>query len=189
MTTARVPVGVGRIGLANVITGSRLLIAVVAFVLLVIATGNHASQSPMIIAAVLAGVSLALDGIDGRVARYRGEASRFGAIFDNEADAATVALLSVGLWINGIAGWWVLLIGAMRYLFLLAGLVVPALRGRLPVSRSRKVIGISQGISIAVALFGFALQPSAWWELLPAIALLGLFWSFGRDSLLLLRRS
>jgi phosphatidylglycerophosphate synthase len=187
MTTARVPVGAARVGLANVITGSRLLIAVVAFVLLLVATGGD-SRPLLIVAAVLAGVSLLLDGIDGRVARYRGEASRFGAAFDNEADAATVALLSVGVWINGIAGWWVLLIGAMRYLFLFAGLAVPALRGRLPVSMLRKVIGISQGISLAVAVFGFALHPSVWWELLPAIALVALFWSFGRDAVQLLAR-
>ncbi|GAB3914052.1 hypothetical protein GCM10027613_06760 [Microlunatus endophyticus] len=187
MTTARVPVGVGRVGLANVITGSRLLIAVAAFILLLVAVGGR-EQPLMIAAAVLAGVSLLLDGIDGRVARARHEASRFGAIFDNEADAATVALLSVGLWINGIAGWWVLLIGAMRYLFLLAGMVLPALRGRLPVSMLRKVLGISQGISLALALFGAAIHASAGWQLLPAIALVGLFWSFGRDTVHLLTR-
>ena len=64
---------------------------------------------------IMGTLCLTLDGVDGRVARARGEATAFGARFDMETDAAMLAVLSVAVAALGIAGWWVLAIGAMRY--------------------------------------------------------------------------
>ncbi len=66
---------------------------------------------------------LALDGLDGRAARGEGQVSAFGARFDLEVDALLIlalAVLAAGL---GKAGPWVIGLGLMRYLFVLAGLV------------------------------------------------------------------
>lgn len=179
---------VRRFGPANAVTLVRAVGTAWMLALMLQTRRSESSPVIMITIAVIAGICVLLDGVDGRVARRFGVESTFGAQFDNETDAATTAVLSFALWITEVAGWWVMIIGAMRYLFLIAGLIVPALRGRLPVSLLRKVIGISQPIGMAVAMFGAALVPSVWWQLLPAIALVALCWSFGRDAVLLLAR-
>ncbi len=53
----------------------------------------------------------------------------FGALLDMETDAFLMLVLSTLVWAEGRAGVWVLLIGAMRYLFVGASFVLPALRG------------------------------------------------------------
>ena len=62
---------------------------------------------------IMGTLCLTLDGVDGRVARARGEATAFGARFDVETDAAMLAVLSVAVGALGIAGWWVMAIGAL----------------------------------------------------------------------------
>jgi phosphatidylglycerophosphate synthase len=78
----------------------------------------------------LASVALVLDGVDGWVARRTGTVSAFGARFDMEVDAFLILVLS--LYVARDAGWWVLLIGAARYLFVAAGWALPWLRGTAP---------------------------------------------------------
>lgn len=177
-----------RFGRANVVTLVRVVGTAWVLALALQAAWLEPTAMIMVAAAVIAGICLVLDGIDGRLARRYREQSSFGERFDIETDAGTTAVLAFGLWIVGVAGWWVLIIGAMRYLFLLAGMFVPALRGRLRVSLVRKAIGISQGIAMAVALFGAAVHTSVWWQLLPVVALAALVWSFGRDCVQLLRQ-
>lgn len=71
--------------------------------------------------ALAAGLALLLDGLDGWAARRGGWASAFGARFDLEVDAFFLAVLA-GLAVDqGRLGAWVLLAGALRYLFVLAG--------------------------------------------------------------------
>jgi phosphatidylglycerophosphate synthase len=133
---------------------------------------------------------LLLDGVDGRVARARGEASAFGARFDVETDAALLVVLSVAVAGLEIAGWWVLAIPAMRYGYVTASLVLPALRTPLPYRYSGKVIAVVQAVALLVALTS---------ELLPGehrvpimillAALASLCWSFGRSVIWQLRQS
>ncbi|MGE0297513.1 CDP-alcohol phosphatidyltransferase family protein [Pseudonocardia sp.] len=125
----------------------------------------------------LAAVALALDAVDGQVARRTGTASPLGARFDMEVDAFLIAVLSVQVAL--VAGWWVLAIGAMRYVFVLAGYVWPWLRGTLPPSYAAKTIAAVQGIVLTVAAAG--LLPAAVAEAAVAVALALLTWSFGRD--------
>jgi phosphatidylglycerophosphate synthase len=89
---------------------------------------------------VLALIALVLDGVDGRVARRRGEASAFGARFDMETDALLILVLAALAWSLGKAGAWILLAGALRYLFVAAGFVLPWLRAELPPSRRRQTV-------------------------------------------------
>lgn len=95
---------------------------------------------------------LILDGFDGRVARQTGTQTPFGARFDMELDAALIMALSVLVWRGGRVGPWVLLIGLMRYLFVAASWILPALRRELPPSLRRKVGAVVQGIVLLVAL-------------------------------------
>jgi phosphatidylglycerophosphate synthase len=139
---------------------------------------------------IMGTLCLTLDGVDGLVARARGEASAFGARFDVETDAAMLIVLSVAVAALGIAGWWVLAIGAMRYGYIATSLVVPALKTPLPYRFSGKVIAVVQAVALLTAL-GFGLTHGAHWVpttfLLVALGLL--CWSFGRSVLWQLRRS
>ena len=56
-----------------------------------------------------------------------------------ETDAAMLAVLSVAVAALGIAGWWVMAIGALRYGYVATSLLVPALRTPLPYRYSGKV--------------------------------------------------
>src|SRR5262249_37020051 len=58
---------------------------------------------------------LVLDGVDGWVARSRGEASAFGAALDMETDALTIMLLGLLLFSHHLVGAWVLVAGLWRY--------------------------------------------------------------------------
>jgi phosphatidylglycerophosphate synthase len=128
--------------------------------------------------------------VDGRVARARGEATAFGARFDVETDAAMLIVLSVAVVALGIAGWWVLAIGGMRYGYVAMSLLVPALRTPLPCRSSGKVIAVVQAVALLTAL-AFGLTHGAHWVptlfLLVAFALL--CWSFGRSVIWQLRQS
>ncbi|RFS82845.1 CDP-alcohol phosphatidyltransferase family protein [Actinomadura spongiicola] len=131
----------------------------------------------------VASTALVLDGVDGRVARRTGTASRFGARFDMEVDAFLVLVLSVH--VAWTAGAWVLTIGAMRYVFGAAARVAPWLRADLRPSLARKAVAVVQGVTLVAAASGVV--PYA--EALVAAALALLLWSFGRDVAWLSRRA
>ena len=100
----------------------------------------------------ISAVALALDGVDGLVARRRGQETRFGARFDMELDAFLMLVLSVLVWRTGRVDAWVLFIGALRYLFVAAGWRWPRLTADLPPSLRRKTICVVQGIGLIVCL-------------------------------------
>jgi phosphatidylglycerophosphate synthase len=137
---------------------------------------------------IMGTLCLTLDGVDGRVARARGEA--FGARFDVETDAAMLVVLCVAVAALGIAGWWVIAIGALRYGYVATSLVVRALRTPLPYRYSGKVIAVVQAVALLAALT-FRLTHGEHWLstafLLAALA--SLCWSFGRDVIWQLRQS
>lgn len=134
----------------------------------------------------LGSIALALDGLDGWLARRTGTHSPFGARFDMESDAALLMVLSLLAWRSGQVGPWVLGIGAMRYLFVAAGMAFPWLHGELEPSLRRKIWCVVQGIALLVALAPFT--PAWIAQLACATALLGLAGSFGVDTLWLARQ-
>jgi len=136
--------------------------------------------------AVVASVALALDGVDGRVARMTGSESPFGARLDMELDAVTVAVLSVLVWQLDKAGVWVLLSGALRYLYVAAGWVWPWLRAPVFPSFARKVVCVVQVGALLVCLLPPVMAP--WSTGIAAAALVALFGSFGRDIVWLFQR-
>ncbi|HZT52229.1 MAG TPA: CDP-alcohol phosphatidyltransferase family protein [Stellaceae bacterium] len=170
-----------RFGMANAVTAARAAAAA----LLLGAWGEAAlSQSPpgdamrWVLTAVAA-AALASDGLDGWLARRYRLSSDFGARFDMETDALLVLALALLVFTAGQAGIFVLLSGAMRYLFVAAGRAVPALAAPLPPSRRRKAVCVVQTAVLVVALAP-AVPPS----MAAALCLGGLgllIYSFGVD--------
>lgn len=133
----------------------------------------------------LALVALALDGVDGWLARRQGTASAFGARFDMEVDAALIAVLAGLAWVGGKAGAWVLALGLMRYGFVAAARVWPWLAAPLPHSLRRKAVCVLQ-VAVLAALMAPVLVPPAT-TVMAAGALAALTWSFAVDVLWLWR--
>lgn len=140
-------------------------------------------QAPVAAIVAMAAVALALDAVDGLVARRTGTASALGARFDMEIDAFLILVLSV--YVAGTLGPWVLAIGAMRYAFVVAGWLLPWLREPLTPNRPRKVVAAVQGVALAVA--AAAILPTSSAIALVTVALAALVWSFGRDTVWLWR--
>jgi phosphatidylglycerophosphate synthase len=138
------------LGLANRVTLARAALSVP-----VLALSLHPSELGVGGAwwvIVLSTVVMVMDGFDGRIARRTGSQSSFGARFDMELDAALIMALALLVWRDGRVGGWVLLIGAMRYAFVIAGMLEPALTRELPPSLRRKVVCVVQGVVLLVAL-------------------------------------
>lgn len=114
----------GRFGLANTVTSGRLLLT---FALVL---RPEAWAGPTLALTALA--ILALDLVDGSLARRFDGQSRFGARYDMEVDAVFVLALSCALWSRGVAGVWVLVAGLWRYFFVVIPLLVPSRGGEAP---------------------------------------------------------
>jgi hypothetical protein len=83
--------------------------------------------------------------------------------------------------------YWVLAIGAMRYLHLAAGWVLPLLRRPLPphpiADRRRKTIAVVQSLALLIALA--PATPPSWAATICAGALALLTYSFAADIIML----
>jgi phosphatidylglycerophosphate synthase len=132
---------------------------------------------PVAVFVTLAAVALALDAVDGQVARRTNSTSALGARFDMEVDAVLILVLSAV--VAQSLGAWVLAIGAFRYAFVVASWVLPWLGGALPHRVSRKTVAAVQGIVLAVASSGLLPYPMDVAVVGTALALL--VWSFTRD--------
>jgi phosphatidylglycerophosphate synthase len=169
-----------RLGWANGFTLARLVgtawIAALVWAWLVQAP----SAAAAVVLIVIAICCLALDGVDGAVARARGEASDFGARFDMETDAAMIMVLCVAVALQGSVGWWVLAIGLARYVYWLGSLRLAALSVPVAPSILRKIVAVSQSVAllICLALGAAGVGPSWLPPMIAGIALSGLAWSF-----------
>ena len=128
----------------------------------------------------MSSVALALDGLDGHLARRTGTESDFGARFDMELDAFLLLVLSALVWRSGRVGSWVLLVGGLRYFFVLGGLLWLPLRGALPPSLRRKVVCVAQGVVLVICLAPVTQPAPA--TALAASALVLLVYSFVVDT-------
>jgi phosphatidylglycerophosphate synthase len=110
---------------------------------------SFARDTPVALLVTLAAAALALDLVDGWLARRTGTVSGLGARFDGEVDAFLILALSV--YVAQTYGAWVLAIGAARYLFLVGAWLLSWMRAPLPPRRWRKVVAAIQGIVLTVA--------------------------------------
>jgi len=181
----------GRFGAANTITLVRMIGTSWLAVLTAGAAIAGLGRPAMLVVVGVATGCLLLDHVDGRLARRRAEASSFGAHFDMETDAAMLLVLSVAVPVLGLAGWWVLGIGLMRYASAVASRLVPILRIPVFYSYARKVVAAVQGVALVFAalagLFPAVPRPVTTTVLATALGLL--CWSFGRDIVWQILRS
>jgi phosphatidylglycerophosphate synthase len=135
----------------------------------------------------LAGILvLALDGLDGWLARKLGNQSSFGARFDMEVDSLLALVLAVLVWQSGKVGVWVLMLGLFRPAFILAGSLSATLTAALPESGLRKAVCVIQVAALSIVLAPIVTPFVA--QIMVGLTLALLLWSFGRDTLWLLRK-
>jgi phosphatidylglycerophosphate synthase len=169
--------GATALGPANLVTLTRASLAcgVVAVVTDSLVRGAPAAAPVAVV--TLASVALALDAVDGWVARRTGSASKFGALFDQEVDAFLILVLSID--VARALGIWVLAIGAMRYVFGAAGWFLPWLREPLPPRYWNKTVAAVQGVVLTIAVAD--VLPAAVATAAVVVALILLTESFGHD--------
>ena len=171
-------------GAANSVT----LVRAALVVLLVALLGVAPAPALGWVLVGLGTAGVALDGVDGALARGRDEASEFGARFDMETDALLILVLAALVWQHGKAGVWILAAG-------LAALCVR--RGELGFSMARRGTAAepapSSGLRRADRVAARrARRPSSCRRGARALALVGLaalVWSFGVDVRWLARRA
>ena len=165
--------GRARMGPANLVTAARAVLVSLLSGLV----GESVSIGWGLVA--LAMVALAMDGLDGRVARRLSWVTDFGARLDEEVDAWLTLILAVLVWQTGRAGVWVLATGLMRYAYLCAMVLAPWLSAPLPPRYRRKVVCVIQiGSLILCLLPGLSPAVSVW---LAVGGLAALVYSFGAD--------
>ncbi|MFO7854464.1 MAG: CDP-alcohol phosphatidyltransferase family protein [Paracoccaceae bacterium] len=168
----------GDLGLCNLVTLTRLALASALLAPLLAPASSWAVLGVAIAA-------LALDGVDGWLARREGRVSAFGARLDVEVDAALGLILALNAWASGAVGAGVLLLGLPRYGYIAAGWALPWMARPLPERFGRKLVCVVQ-MTVLIALqapaLGAPLQAA-----LVAGAATALIWSFGRDALWLWR--
>ena len=155
-----------RFGAANLVTAVRLVL-----VFALIFMPNHLRRPA---AGLLLMAFFALDGLDGRLARRSGQASSFGAAFDMETDAFMTAVASVVAVEVGCVGGWMLLVGAMRYVFVVVTYKFPyepePRRDAARWAFSLLMVGLTAALTVEWGLFDW----------LAAVGGLGVLASFGR---------
>ncbi len=170
--------GADALGPADRVTLARATLVGGVAALVVDSFTGSISMTALTVLTALTAVALVLDAVDGWVARRTGTVSTLGARFDMEIDAFLILLLS-GYVAVSFDLWWVLAIGAARYLFVAAGAVLPWMRGSLPARYWRKVVAASQGVVLAVAAADVLPRPVTLAAIAGALVLLAE--SFGRD--------
>jgi len=172
-----------RFGPANQVTTVRALV-----VALIVGLVGELRAPVLAVAASAASVVVTmLDGVDGWLARRHQIDSAYGARFDMEIDSLLILALSILAWRFDKAGVWVIASGAMRYVFVAAGLWWTWLQAPLPRSRRRQAVCVAQVAALTIALVPFIVPPLS--MAITASALAALVYSFSVDILWLWRRA
>jgi phosphatidylglycerophosphate synthase len=128
--------------------------------------------------ALMAGVVLLLDGVDGWVARKTRSASAFGAQFDMETDAFFVLMTSLVLWLSGRLGYWILCGGLLRPLYVLWLWALPAPDSEEPRSNLGRLAFLCFAGGLVVALA----SSSSGADALAVLGTVAVTLSFGRSA-------
>jgi phosphatidylglycerophosphate synthase len=173
--------GATALGPANRVT---LLRATLVCGVAALVTDAVIAETSVVALLALASAALALDAVDGWVARRTASVSSVGARFDAEVDAFLILVLSIDA--ARSLGAWVLAVGAARYAFGAAGWLLPWLRVPVPPRYWNKVVAATQGVVLTVAIA--EVLPAAVTTAAVAVALVLLAESFGRDIVWLAQR-
>ncbi|WNJ16796.1 CDP-alcohol phosphatidyltransferase family protein [Pontibacter sp. G13] len=122
---------------------------------------------------------LALDGIDGYLARKFHTSSLFGEFLDKETDAWFVLAMGWILWQRELAPAWIWLPGILRYAYVIAiRFIVPKQR-----SESRSKRGQYIAVLLMGSLIGACVLPEPLGLILLGVATLSVSYSFGASFL------
>ncbi|MEO6116151.1 MAG: CDP-alcohol phosphatidyltransferase family protein [Pseudolysinimonas sp.] len=172
--------GAERFGPANAVTATRSML--IGVVTAVVVTSFTQPIAALLLTALVV-PTLALDAVDGWVARRTGTGTAFGARFDMEADAFLLLVLSA--YDVRMVGGWILAIGLMRYVYVAVGWALPWMRATVPFRYWRKVVTAVCGFALVLMATGLLPWPVA--VITGAVALGLLVESFGRDVIWLIR--
>lgn len=175
-----------RFGYANLVTAFRASLVSLTFATVICFESLAATDIALWTLVGIVLFALALDGVDGYLARRYDQESPFGARFDMEVDALLILVLSLAAALLEKAGLWVLLIGLMRYGFVAMGWVLPRLNADLPASFRRKLVCVLQIAALCIILIPFVAPPYS--TAVAGGALVALLYSFAVDILFLLRQ-
>lgn len=163
------------LGPADLITTVRAALALAIAVLVAVSYARSVSVAAVV---TLASAALALDTVDGWIARRTGTASDRGARYDMEVDAFLLLVLSI--FVARSIGPWVFAIGIARYGWAFVRLLAPWLRASVVPRRWRKVVAAVQGVVLTYAAAD--LGPRLLRLVALAVALLLLIASFGTEA-------
>ena len=139
---------------------------------------------PLVVGAV---AFLVLDGVDGWLARRRGEESNFGRLLDHETDALFLLILSVLVYQTGKVGPWIIAAGLLHYVYLGVRAAWPRLRVDLPAGRRGPAIGLGAMLGLLACL---SLDlPTVIAKAVAAVVLGALIWSFSIDGFRMWRKA
>ena len=159
--------------------------AMIAMLIALIGEGVTSRSAWFVV--IVTSVVASLDGVDGWLARSRGDASKFGARFDMETDALLIFTATALAWQYGKAGPWILAGGLMRYAFIASSYLLPWMRRTLPESQRRKTICVVQTCSLIGCLAPPLASPVS--DVVALTSLVLLTGSFAIDIAWLRRRA
>jgi CDP-diacylglycerol--glycerol-3-phosphate 3-phosphatidyltransferase len=148
--------------LANLITLARIVL--VPFVLWVVFAEPDRQSAWRWLAVLFFVLSAATDGVDGAIARKRGEVTNLGKILDPIADKLLIGGVLVSLSILGEVNWWVTAVILVRELGITVYRLVVIKKRVIAASGGGKLKTVMQSIMV-----GFLLSPANWmpWGIQP----------------------
>jgi phosphatidylglycerophosphate synthase len=132
--------------------------------------------------AILLGFIIPLDGIDGYLARKRQEQTTMGAYFDMEVDVFFVCIASCILFVRGLSGYEILIIGFFRYFYV----PMTYLLGLRYIKEQRTKIGPVIAVFVFAVITISFVVPDVYRKVLVYSALILLIISFSYSFKLLL---
>ena len=120
-------------------------------------------------------LALCLDGLDGYLARKFKQSSDFGAYFDMETDSFYVAFLSTYWYLTDTVGVWILFVGFLRYLYVVALKLFQLEKKKEKSTRFAKTIAV---VLMSALLAPFVLPTNIYLIMISTAALLTIY-SFG----------
>jgi CDP-diacylglycerol--glycerol-3-phosphate 3-phosphatidyltransferase len=143
--------------LPNALTVMRVLLVPVYGVLLLHDGGVHPWWRFW--ACVVFAVAAVTDGVDGRLARSRGQITSFGKVSDPIADKALTGMAFIGLSLLGEVWWWVTIVILVREIGI-TGLRFAVIRyGIMPAGRGGKLKTMLQTLSLGALTFPLLVLP------------------------------
>ena len=144
-------------------------------VILISAVGLTFSYIPPLLLFILGILILATDWLDGRLAKMYRTESLFGAQFDQESDAFFISIYALIIYLNGYVGVWVVTLGLLRYLNILALYALNQQHKKEPRFMAARVIAVIVMIALLIPFT----TPATVYVPYLILAVVSLVFSFG----------